>query len=259
MKIINFLAIAGYFLLTLSSCRKKSDPPPPKPEGLFVKTVTCTFPVTENQRTVSFEYDDSNYIKKLTFDASGLIMTGIYSYNEQGLIYHIDQVITPKASGVRYPNVLKFNYVAGILNEFTTQETVYPVLYNAAANSYSYLNLTYDLDETGRLKNLSVPASNLVNASYLTDKGIFYAPTSQIALHIHLCTFIRSAFGSYIPFIDLYAFSGSELANIRIEGVQYNLSAIRDDGGNIVQTDVKRITGELVFRYTYTYESRVLN
>jgi hypothetical protein len=259
MKKVNCLIIATCMLICLLSCKKKSDPPPAKPEGQFIKTVTCTFPGSENIRSVSFEYDDSNTIKEITVEFGGLIMTGIYSYNEQGLIHHIDQVTTVKSSGVRYPNILKFNYVAGILNEFTSQETAYPVVYNAAVNSYAYQNVTFDLDESGRLKDLSGPVSSYVNVSYLSDKGIFYTPTSQIALHIHLYNYIRGSLGSYLPFIDVNAFSGSEIANIRIDGITYNLFAIRDSTGNIVQTDVKRASGELVFRYAYTYESRILH
>jgi hypothetical protein len=164
-----------------------------------------------------------------------------------------------KSSGVKYPNILRFSYAARILNEFTTGETVYPILYNAAANSFSYLNLTYDLDEANNLKSLRTPTTNEVSANYLTNKGIFNYPVSQIAFHIHFGTFIRSYLGNYHPFIYVNAFADLEMANVTIRDTQYNLSTIRDASGNIVQTDVRNLAGAHIYRFAYTYESRVLN
>lgn len=257
MKALLSITCIALLITGLVSCSKKKDPVA-KPQGSFVKTITRTFPVSTSGRSATFVYDEKNRIKQFEFTIFGLSFLNTYTYNDLDLITLANQKRTQISTGNVTEMVLEFKYAAGILNEYIENGTSYPVVYVSAARSYKYSNNTFTLDAAGNLKKIDFGVRNNVTVNYLSDKGVFDKQPAQMAFHIFTDN-IRRSIDTYTASIDTYAFGKNEIANIKDDNTTvYHFSSIRDDKGNILQTDIKDDAGALVFRYMYTYELRDL-
>ena len=245
-------------LLTISTtgCRKKKNDPP-KAEHFYVKTITSTFPVLSTPRSVDITYTPDNKIGQLIFQISGLVFTNTYEYNQNQLLIKGTRLTTHVASGIRSERIYRFNYAADKLSEITVESDPLPITYNAAANSYQYRTTVYDLDENNLLAKIDFGTTNDYTFRYLSSSGVFARNQGAIAELIYTNEMLRSSIDTYSALIDMYIMSSSELSSYTNRGTTFNLSSIRDAEGNIVQTDIKNSVGTLVYRYVYTYESRV--
>lgn len=233
-------------IIMLGSCSKDK---PSKPREHFIKTIQCTYPETAADRHSAFTYDNQNRIKEFTFHMSGQTFLNTFSYNENDLIVQIDERNTNLTTGHVLEARKELKYAGNILNEYISGGSSFIVTYEPARNKYQLANIDYYLNANNNLLKIDYTGSNKLTVNYLSGKGVFRPVHSQIASYI-------LAERLFLYFLDdICAFSQNEISGVTENGIVYTYVSVRDDAGNIIQTDIKR-SGALVKRYLYTYELR---
>ncbi len=237
-------------MMMLGSCSKDK---PSKPQEHFIKTIQCTYPETYTNRHSTFTYDDNNRIKEFKFYMTGQTVSATFSYNQDDLITQIDELWTNLTTGNETLRLIEFRYAGSTLNEYISDGTSYLVTYEPVTNSYKVLDNIFSLNAHKNLMKMDrdegFRVTNKLTIHYTSGKGVFRPIHSQIGSYI----LAERLFIYYLS--DVYAFSQNEISAVTENGTAYTYVSVRDENGNIVQTDIKK-AGTLIKRYLYTYELR---
>ena len=258
MKTVLFTIIA-LTLAILASCSRKTNPEPSE-HGYFVKTIKLTFPTSGATRESTFDYDDKNRINIFQFKIGGLTYKTTFDYNPQGLISRCDIDVLDTTLGRSYGYIYEFRYDNDILVEYKLNSTTYPVIYSPVNNSYAISFRLYYWDANNNLKGITniAGSTTFLDINYLSGYGVFKEDKVQMAFAIfsnHLAGGTDP--GSFHHAMEHFAFSKNEIGSFNLPGsIKYFFTSSRDDQGNIKTYEVKNNAGDLIRRYTITYEKR---
>lgn len=244
--------------VVLFSCSKgKKHEPELKKQGFFVKTIERTLPADGGIVKSTYGYDEKNRIKEFEFEFRSVTFRSTFTYNDQDLIVRANQDTHFSGSDRNYGKIMEFKYVSDKLVEHIDDGTAYPVTYNAANNSYALSSKTYYWDTNNNLKRIVLGARTRLNMNYLSSNGVFVVKPVQMALAIFSENVGKAISLTYNAAMDNYIFSKNEIGNVNDNEIAtHYFTNIRDEQGNIIQSDVKNETGVLIRRYIYTYEMR---
>ncbi|RYZ52028.1 MAG: hypothetical protein EOP49_10475 [Sphingobacteriales bacterium] len=244
------LILLTVFAIIFFSCRKKKSE---GPKASFVKSIRCTYPVTDTSRSSDFTYDERNRIKQYDFRWTSSHTKATFLYNEDDMITEIDRTRTDLSTGNVTETRYRFRYAARILNEYILDGTSEPVTHLPADNSYTLTSgflTTFYLDANSNLKRMYRNGRTVLQILHSGGNGVFSGVQAQVASYIYAQSMFLASQS------DIYAFSQNVITEVEENGTPLSYTSVRDDNGNIVQTDVKNASGTLVKRFGYTYELR---
>lgn len=255
--IVKIVSIIVILVVMFSCSKKKRNEPELKKQEYFVKKIERVFPEDGAIRKSTFGYDEKNRIKEFEFVANTVTYQTKFTYNDLDLIIRADQDMFFAGSDRSYGKILEFKYAADKLIDYVEDGVSAPVTYNASNNSYTVLSKVFYWDANNNLKRIISGSRIRVDVSYLSGKGVFKIMPVQMALVIFSENVGKTISLSYTASMDNLVFSKNEIASLNDNEIRANyFSNIRDEHGNIIQTDVKNETGVLIRRYTFVYELR---